>query len=205
MRKLLKRHFAFLYPNDAHLQQLLDLAIFILNPAEKLSAHITVAGPFSDPRQLPDVAAFHAKICGLGVDRFTSTHQNTIFIKVDAQELHSVWKKPDFPYNPHITLYDGDDWELADRLYETLFQQRMFFCFFVSQVTHVALVKGQGSWDLLSRVNLSLIPELRGKSADDVKRFSIDERILCATEALKRAKYYAHRAERSERDLQMTA
>jgi hypothetical protein len=195
-RRLLKRHFAFLFPDDQRLQELLDLAIFILNPAEKLSAHITVAGPFNDPRSLPEEWSFVAKICGLGVDRFTSSHQNTIFIKVDAHEIKEVWNKPDFPYNPHLTLYDGDDWELADRLYEALYEQRMYFCFYVSRLTHIALIKGQGSWDLLSRVNLSHLPELKGKTPEDVKAFTIDERIFWAVEALKRAKYHAHRVER---------
>jgi hypothetical protein len=192
----LKRHFAFLYPDDQRLQELLDLAIFILNPAEKLSAHITVAGPFSDQRSLPEEWSFVAKICGLGVDRFTSSHQNTIFIKVDAHEMKEVWNKPDFPYNPHLTLYDGDDWELADRLYDTLFQQRLFFCFYVSRLSHVALVKGQGSWDLLSKVNLSHLPELKGKTPDYIKNLIVEERIVLAVEALKRAKYHAHRVER---------
>lgn len=204
-RRLLQRHFAFLYPDDEGLQDLLDLAIFILNPKEKLSAHITVAGPFNDPRRLPEESTFFTKICGMGVDRFTSSHQNTIFIKVDADDLRAIWNKPDFPYNPHLTLYDGDDWELADRLYEILYEQRMYFCFIVSRVTHIALIKGQGSWDLLSRAKLSLLPELRGKTTDDVKRFTIDERLFYAVEALKRAKYRALRLMPNGLDLRATA
>jgi hypothetical protein len=189
----LKRHFAFLYPDDHGLQELLDLAIFVLNPAEKLSAHITVAGPFSDPKSLSPDTDFFNKICVFGVDRFRSSHQNTILLKVDADDLKQIWDKPDFPFNPHLTIYDGDDWELADRLYEALFQLRLFFCFYVSRVTHVSLVKGQGSWNLLSSVNLSLVPELKGRSAADIKELGCEERILLAVEALKRAKYRAHR------------
>ena len=204
-RRLLKRHFAFLYPDDEGLQDLLDLAIFILNPKEKLSAHITVAGPFNDPRRLPDETAFFTKICSMGVDRFTSSHQNTIFIRIDADDLRQIWNKPDFPYNPHLTLYDGDDWELADRLYENLHEQRMFFCFYVSRVTHVALVKGQGSWDLLSRAKLSLLPDLKGKTAEDVKRFSIHERLYYAGEALRRAKYRALRRVPESPGMRLTA
>lgn len=189
----LKRHFAFLYPDDPGLQELLDLAIFILDPTEKLSAHITVAGPFADPKSLPQDTTFLNKICVFGVDRFRSDHQNTIFLKIDAEDLEEIWNKPDFPFNPHLTLYDGGDRDLADRLYEALFQLRLYFCFYVSKVTHVSLVKGQGSWNLLSSVNLSLLPELKGKSASDIKGLSREERILLAVEALKRAKYHAHR------------
>jgi hypothetical protein len=185
----LKRHFAFLYPDDKVLRELLDLAIFVLNPAEKLSAHITVAGPFEDSKDLPQQTVFLRKVCVFGVGSFKSETQNTVTLKVDARDLDAIWDKPDFPYNPHLTLYDGNDQELADRLYEVLFQERLYFCFFVSKVVHVTLIKGQGSWELMSGVNFTLLPELRGQSLSDIKNFTTEQRILVAVEALKRAKY----------------
>jgi hypothetical protein len=188
------RHFAFLYPDDPHVQELLDIAIFVLNPLEKLSAHVTVAGPFGDVKELPREVEFCRKVCVFGAGEFRSSQQNTIHLRVDARDLEEIWDKPDVPYNPHMTIYDGDDKELADRLYEALFQLRLYFCFFVSRVTHVSLVKGQGSLDLMARANFSLVPELRKKTLADIKAFSREERILVAVEALKRAKYWAHRS-----------
>lgn len=188
----MRRYFLFLFPEETRVQELLDLAIYVLNPDEKWQAHVTLAGPYTDPRRLPNETEFHRKISTLGVGEFRSEVQNTIFLEIKAKDLEEFWDKPDFPFRPHLTIYDGNDAELANRLYERLFEIRMFFSFHVSRIYVVSSVKGQSSLDLISKVNMSAIPELRGIDISAARRFSIDEKLFYATAALRRAKSYAH-------------
>lgn len=187
-----KRYFVFLYPDDSHMQELLDLAIFVLNPSEKLQAHVTLAGPYTDRRRLPRNTLFSKKVSLFGVGQFRSEHQNTVFLHIGAKDLRDFWDKPDYPrFNPHLTLYDGSNSELSNRLYEILFEIRMYLHFFVSNLSIVSTQRGQGSWDLLSKVNLDIYPKFKGISIQNIIEFSIDERIFHGTEILKRAKYYS--------------
>lgn len=183
------RYFVFLYPENRQIQELLDLAIYVLNPAEKWQAHITLAGPYNTARTLPRRLEFVRKVSLLGAGQFRSEYQNTVFLSVGAQDLRDFWHKPDYPFNPHLTVYNGDDSVLADRLYETLFEARMYFKFFVSRVHIVKAIKGQETLDLVSSLNLGALPELKNLTIQDIRQFSADQRILYAAEALKRAKY----------------
>ncbi len=55
-----------------------------------------------------------------GVGRFREDGQNTVFFDCDGTLLDKVWDKKDFPYNPHITLYDGLSQDFADKLEATI-------------------------------------------------------------------------------------
>ncbi|MEQ9662193.1 MAG: hypothetical protein RLN87_06550 [Parasphingopyxis sp.] len=194
----IERHFAFLYPDDQEIQHLLDLAVFLLNPKEKQSAPITIAGPFEKARELPKETAFCQKMCVLEAGHFLSDRQNTVFLRVQSRDLENYWDKPDYPFNPHMTLYDGSDKYLAHSLLNGLNSMRLYFCFFVSKITHVRLIKGQGSLELMSKVDLSLLRPSIKLSLEDVFALETEERIWFALQAIKRAKYRAFKTEPDE-------
>ena len=63
------------------------------------------------------------RICG--VDRFDFPESSVVFLRVESQHLESIWWKPDYPkqvygFNPHISLYSGNDKVLADRVCDFL-------------------------------------------------------------------------------------
>jgi hypothetical protein len=52
-------------------------------------------------------------------------NNRVIFVAFSSEGLEEIWDKPDFPtaefgLNPHLTLYDGPDNELADYLFDEL-------------------------------------------------------------------------------------
>jgi hypothetical protein len=183
------RYFIFIYPENGRVKDFLNLAIFLLNPEEKWQAHITVAGPYSSTRNLPRNLEFVQKISLLGVGQFRSERQNTVFIEAGSKDLRSFWDKPDYPYKPHLTLYDGEDFELADALYLVLRDIRMFLKFFIKQVHVVKSVKGQGSLDLAQNANPNILTSIRDFTIEDLKGLPSQTRLFYAIEALKRAKY----------------
>ena len=187
------RYFVFLYPEDSVVRELLDLAIFLLNPLEKWRAHVTLAGPFASRRSLPRSTEFRRKVSLIGVGQFRSEHQNTIFLSVGAKDLEDFWNKPDYPFTPHLTIYDGPNSSVADALFEVLKEARMYFKFFVHEVQIVKTVRGQGGMDLLTHLKPGALPSLKGKTTDELRKLSDAERMFFAVECLKRAKSESQR------------
>lgn len=190
---MLERYFVFLYPEPEAIRELLDLAVYLLNPDEKWRAHVTVAGPYSNPNNLPRNRGFVEKISLIGAGQFRSETQNTVFIKVGSANLRNFWDKPDFSFTPHLTLYDGNNSSLADSLYTALVATRMWLKFYVSQVHVVRSVKGQGNMELLTALNPAALPALRNRSPQELRALPDAERLFFALETLKRAKLEASR------------
>jgi len=114
--------FYVLHVKEKSLSDCLDAIRFLCDPAEKQKAHITVRGPYQ--RKI-DIRSVNDKVAGRivsidGVDNFFAYNQNTVFFHCSAPVLTTVWKKPDFPFNPHLTIYDGRSTEFAHRLYDIL-------------------------------------------------------------------------------------
>lgn len=90
----------------------------LADPSEKWPAHITVRGPYEQAIECEELNKTLEGNCitirGLG--RFRGAGQRTVFFQCDGTRLGLVWEKKDFPYNPHITLYDGKSEGFADKL-----------------------------------------------------------------------------------------
>jgi len=182
------RYFVFLKVEDKILANLLNIAIFSLNPTEKWDAHITVAGPFSSERNLPKNREYKRKVSVFGPGFFSGSRQSTVFLKVGTFDLRDVWIKPDYPFNPHLTLYDGDDTKLAEKLLNRLHSSSMFMKFYVSRLEVVQSLKGQ--MDLFPmRKNLDLNATFltHGMDFDDLLELQALDRIEIAMEALHKA------------------
>jgi hypothetical protein len=111
---------------DEELQAALDMIIYCANPAAKLGAHITVRGPYSSLKAASeycfDITGQRLHILG---PEFFNNSNRVIYLRCAADSLRSHWWKSDFPYNPHLTLYDGPDLRLANELYESSAASRM--------------------------------------------------------------------------------
>lgn len=92
--------------------------------------HITVRGPYTKPIPQKSIERFQRimsddilLIHGVGVFKNEDTY--VVYIKINSDTLKGIWWKPDYPikdygFNPHISLYIGDDKELANAIYEFL-------------------------------------------------------------------------------------
>jgi len=113
--------FYVLYVPDGLLASCIDAIKVFAYPGEKYPAHITVRGPY--PRAATSGERFsHAvensliKINGAG--NFFDSGQNTVYLSCEGAVLEDVWDKPEYGFNPHITLYDGPSRKLAMEIWE---------------------------------------------------------------------------------------
>jgi len=128
-------NFLFLEFKDEEIVYLLSsLRKIFAQKTVKTNIHITVRGPYTKLITDEEIRKTRKKIQNdviliTGVGRFDNT-RHTVYLKVGSENLEKIWDKPDFPkskygYNPHITMYDGDNESLADGICEFLEKERL--------------------------------------------------------------------------------
>ena len=121
------KSFYVLYPANPDLRNLLNAMKLFADENQRTEAHLTVRGPYLKKLSTKDVERFSNIIRGeviqlSAVDNFFSSNQNTVFYSCERSDhLKAIWKKITYSeFNPHITIYDGDDRQFAHELYNTL-------------------------------------------------------------------------------------
>jgi hypothetical protein len=157
--------FYVLHIREKALADCVDAIRFICNPSEKQRAHLTVRGPY---QKRIDVTAISRKIVGdtVSIDRvgnFFDSGQNTVFFHCTAPELKHVWSKPHFPFNPHITLYDGSSKEFAQKLYNAISPYNYCLKFRAEELEPIHSMKGQESMSLALAFNSKLVSQALGE------------------------------------------
>jgi hypothetical protein len=115
------RVFYVLFVADPHLRTALDAIRFLYDPLTRHSAHVTVRGPY---RQRINASRLSSSIEQTTVTLYDVSHffeergQHTVFFDVAAEGLDRVWSKPDYAFDPHLTLYDGRSRRDALELYQ---------------------------------------------------------------------------------------
>lgn len=144
---MLRQVFYVVYFNDRRLQAALDAMRFIANPREKTPAHMTVRGPYAQlyhlHRQQRMVSG--TEVSATGVNAFFYEEQNTVFIQCESVKLREVWKKRDFDFSPHITLYNGSSRQFATALLDRLDGVMIRFTFLIDEMRPLETYKGQSS------------------------------------------------------------
>lgn len=132
-----------LYITDDLFTPCLELIRSICEPTSRSKPHITVRGPVDRLRidtNIPwkeDPPEIH--IIGLAsfFNEPKSRHlQNTIYLKCNFfKELFGIYYKPDYyPNVPHITVYDGQSREFANKLFQHISQHSWNFKFRPSSI-----------------------------------------------------------------------
>jgi hypothetical protein len=175
--------FYVVFVDDEQPRKLLDTIRFLADPGEKLSAHITVRGPYKHRRPLEKARKNleGAEIHVGEVGAFFDTQQNTVFLHCDAPELRRAWYKPNFPeYAPHITLYDGVSRSFAIRLQEILRRWTRHFSFKADGMVPVKSSKGQRAVDLAAFYDSDLVASATGRSveAEHVPSLADEDRLV---------------------------
>lgn len=121
------KHFVFLEILDPDFNYFYEtFAEIVTGIRPRKPPHLTVRGPYDSPISAQAMQSFNK---GLGssvleissVGRFSNHDEEVVYLKVSGGSLRSIWWKPDYPiskfgYNPHISLYRGDDHWLAEKL-----------------------------------------------------------------------------------------
>ena len=118
--------------SHAPTQDILNLMRFVCAPDAKRTAHITVRGPYTRRLQKPLLRKLYAFAKGadisvIGAGTFFAARQNTVFLHCHSMALKAVWKKPDYPCVPHITIYDGGSRTKAKQVYQVLMRAKVHF------------------------------------------------------------------------------
>ncbi len=145
---------------------------FLANPGEKHRAHVTIRGPY---KQRIDIAPINKRFVDGALvvgdpGNFFDHDQNTVFFRCESADLVRIWKKRDFPFNPHLTLYDGPSHDFAVRLFEVVSRYAYTLRFCADQLVPLVSYKGQANMDLRLSFNSELVSAVlkRRLKADDV-------------------------------------
>jgi hypothetical protein len=145
--------FYVIYIGDEAISLHVDAIRLLANPTEKSRAHLTVRGPYA--RRYPNLDSVGKRFAGLpvaveGLGNFFDHGQTTVFLKCEAEWLRTIWRKPDYEYNPHLTLFDGRDARFARKLYLTLREFEFDLTFHASALLPLTTRSKQSSLDLLT-------------------------------------------------------
>ena len=161
-----------LYVPDGLIGSCIDAIRVLANPAEKHRAHITVRGPYRRRGNRSDkVSRFveGSEILVEGPGNFFASGQNTVYLRCMSPGLEAVWHKPDYEFNPHITLYDGSSEEFARRLWDIV-STRTFNLLFIAGPLRPLMSsrRYQGGMALRADLDLRLLREVTGVAIDEV-------------------------------------
>ena len=124
--------FFVLYLPNRVWQSYCDTMKILCRPDTQSPAHITVRGPYGTrpdvDQEWRKVSNIHIRVLDVGT--FFEDAQNTVFLRCESPELASVWWKKHYrSMNPHITIYDGDSREFAERVLGVLRRHKWRFSF----------------------------------------------------------------------------
>jgi len=185
------RWFSYVLIEDKEIQNFIDAIIFLCNPVEKNGAHITMMGPLKDKLEISELNKIKNEMIGskisiIGVGRFFNDRQNTVFLQCGSDFVKKFWKKPDFPFNPHITIYNGKSRDFAEKIYLIFRENRLFFELSVGDVICLQSHSGQKDFHLIFSLDLDGIRGALGgenpisqiKKMQDWERIMILERLM---------------------------
>jgi len=97
--------------------------------------HITVRGPYSTPikktvmKKYTELMTYDVlEFSGIGM--FSNPEESVVYMSVNSPNLERIWYKPTYPksrygFNPHITLYRGNDADYAEKIYKFLSKENI--------------------------------------------------------------------------------
>jgi hypothetical protein len=128
-----KRFFYVVHLPEGEFQTCVDAIRLVARPQLRYPAHVTVRGIYDRPMASETVAELSEKVRGklvrVGDIGTFPPPQATAFFHCSCPEFLAVWDKPDFGYNPHVTIYDGDSREFAEAVAEVLERYPIRFAF----------------------------------------------------------------------------
>ena len=177
------RTFHVLYVPDGLIAGCIDAIRVLANPSEKHRAHITLRGPYQrreNPLGKINRLVEGSEIYIDGSGNFFSSGQNTVYLRCESSQLKAAWYKPDYDFNPHITLYDGTSHDFSRKLWDIVSSRTYKLSFVAGPLTQlVSLRRFQGGMTLYTDLDLRLLRDVAGLDSDrlPVEKLGEDERL----------------------------
>lgn len=129
-----KKYFVFIEILDHEINNLLcALRTIFSDDIPVTGVHLTIQGPLTDEPTMGELQTIGNRLKNAiqkdddyflfnGVRHFEHAKNHYIALGVQCKSLKRVWKKPDFSdeFNPHITLYSGEDSKRAEAIEDFL-------------------------------------------------------------------------------------
>ena len=130
------------YPADDNIRLFINAIRVIADENQRTQVHITVRGPYKKRLGIEKEEKFSSIIKGEriyidSVGNFFKSEQNTVFFKcAENSNLKKIWMKTSYKdYNPHITIYDGQDKNFAKEIYSILDEHFTPFSFTIEKLS----------------------------------------------------------------------
>lgn len=193
------RVFYVVYPDEPALCAWLNLLRALANPHEKEPAHVTVRGPYRQryrlPKQARDVSGSLVHVPG--ADAFVGERQSTVILRCQAEQLRTLWRKPDYPgFTPHLTLSDGLPHAISEEILD-IARTIPPFSFRVGELMPIFTKPKQTALGLLSAIDDALLAEIAGQKlhAEALLRMATRDRLVLLRSVVSRLPKEAIRGE----------
>ena len=125
-------YFALFLNENSFIEKCILLMRFINNPSTKSRPHITVRlfkGYDSRIYEAKERQFTYLNIIEPGTFNFEKKGlPYVVFLQCESEELEGIEYKPDFPYSRlHITIYEGNNYVYAEKLYQLLASRKWHF------------------------------------------------------------------------------
>ena len=134
--------FYVIYPSDDTIRLYINAIRVIAEENQRTQVHITMRGPYKKKlpkKKIEELSTIikGEKILVIDVGNFFDSNQNTVFFTcAETSNLRKVWKKTTYTdFNPHLTIYDGDDNIYARRIYSLLKEQFVPYSFHIQELS----------------------------------------------------------------------
>jgi len=101
--------------------------------------------------------------------------QNTVFFYCTCPNLKDVWRKREYSFNPHITLYDGGSSAVARKLYDVVSKYSYGVLFKAGRLQPIFSAKGQESFSLKLAFNKELVVQVANQKIDPLSIDGLSE------------------------------
>ena len=94
--------------------------------------------------------------------------------------MKKIWSKPDYDYNPHITLYDGKSRTFAEKLVKILNSHLRNISFKVDKLYELKSVRGKVNEPITVNSTLSYIKRIVGEklSKENLEKMDDSEKLF---------------------------
>lgn len=169
-------YYALFLSNESYIEKCLILIKYIGNPKSKSLPHITLRLFKEQDAALNYIGNKKISFLNIiepGVFNFDKAEgPYVVYLKCESEELEEIDYRPDYPYSRlHITLYEGTNFEYANRLYELLENAKWHFKLtfdFPKELSEQKI----GFGTLNKSIYQSICKELLGEDCTDICRIS---------------------------------
>lgn len=179
------RWFYVVYVSEPVIAGCLNAIRLLAEGRVKHPAHITLMGPYDNPRD--DAAALSRQIKGQPVRIYSNgtfffEAQNTVFLKATCPVFPELWDKPTVAeFTPHLTVYDGGERGYAAEIARILYRARIDLTFKATGLDPLRTPAANKADEIMATVPVDLVSSVIGKhfSPQLVRNSSHSVRIVC--------------------------